>query len=91
MPKALPLKLLQSSCTAAKCVAPHQQRYAVLRSTVPSRNSVKETAIQWLSPVLGSADVVAIVDLGLVVLVTVVLGVVAAGFTAGSVAGSAPG
>lgn len=68
----------------------------MLRSTVPSRNSVKEAAIQWLSPVLGSADVVAIVDLDLVVLVTVILvtvtfGDVAAGFTAGSVAGPAPG
>ena len=31
---------------AAKCVVPHQQRYAALRSTVPSRNSVKEAAIQ---------------------------------------------
>ncbi len=31
---------------AAKCVAPHQQRYAALRSIVPSRNSVKEAAIQ---------------------------------------------
>ena len=96
LPKALPLKLLQRSCIAAKCVAPHQQRYAALRSTVPSRNSVKEAAIQWLSPVLGSDDVVAIVDLGLVVLLTVVLVTVflsdvVAGFTAGSVAGSAPG
>ena len=55
-----------------------------------------EAAIQQLSPVLGSAGVVAIVDLGLivlvtVVLVTVVLGDVAAGFTVGSVAGPAPG
>lgn len=55
-----------------------------------------EAAIQQLSPVLGSADVVAVVDLGLVVLLTVVLVTVflsdvAAGFTAGSVAGSAPG
>lgn len=31
---------------AARCVVPHQQRYAALRSTVPSRNSVKEAAIQ---------------------------------------------
>ena len=55
-----------------------------------------DATIQCLSPVLGSAGVVAIVDLGLVVLVTVVLVAVVlsdvtAGFTAGSVAGPAPG
>lgn len=55
-----------------------------------------DATIQCLSPVLGSAGVVAIVDLGLVVLVTVVLVTVvlsdvAAGFTAGSVSGPAPG
>ena len=31
---------------ADKCFVPRQQRYAALRSTVPSRNSVKEAAIQ---------------------------------------------
>lgn len=64
--------------------------------------SVKEAAIQLLSPVLGSVAAVALVALGLedvdtVVLVTVVLvvvfvlGDVAAGFTAESVVGPAPG
>lgn len=31
---------------ADKCFVPRQQRYAALRSTVPSMNSVKEAAIQ---------------------------------------------
>lgn len=79
-----------------------QQRHAAARSTVPSRKNVKETAIQLLSPVLGSVVAVVLVALGLedagtVVLVTVVLivmfvlGDVAAGFTVGSVVGPAPG
>ena len=60
-----------------------QQRHAAARSTVPSRKSVAEAAIQLLSPVLGSATVVAVAGLGLTVLATVVLVVVAAGFSAG--------
>ena len=79
-----------------------QQRHAAARSTVASRKNVKEAAIQLLSPVLGSVGVVAVADLGMVVLVAVVLvtvvlvvmfvlGIAAAGFTVGSVAGSAPG
>ena len=52
-------------------------------STVPSSESAKEAAIQLLSPVLGSATVVAVAGLGLTVLATVVLVVVAAGFSAG--------
>lgn len=58
------------------------------RSIVPSTNSNVDTAIQWLSPVLGSVAVVAVAALGLgtlatVVLVTVVvvLVVAAAGFS----------
>ena len=81
---------------------PSQQRHAAARSTVASRKNVKETAIQLLSPVLGSVAAVAAAVFGLedavtVVLVTVVLvvmfvlGVVAGGFTAGSVVCSAPG
>ena len=69
-----------------------QQRLAAARSTVPSRKSATDAAIQLLSPVLGSVAAVALVALGLdgagtVVLVTVVLvvmfvlGDVAAGFT----------
>lgn len=65
-------------------------------------NSVKEAAIQLLSAVLGSVAAVAAAVFGLedavtVVLVTVVLvvmlvlGDVAAGFTAGSVADPVPG
>ena len=71
-----------------------QQRHAAARSTVPSRKSVTEAAIQLVSPVLGSAAVVAVAVLGLdgvdtVVLVTVVvvLVVVAAGFSAGFAVG----
>lgn len=67
-----------------------QQRHAAARNTVPNRKSVTEAAIQLLSPVLGSAAVVAVAALVLetlatVVLVTVVvdLVVVAAGFSAG--------
>ena len=67
---------------------PPQQRCAAARSTVPSRKSATDAAIQLLSPVLGSAAVVAVAALGLedvdtVVLVTVVvvLVVVAAGFS----------
>ena len=64
-----------------------QQRCAAARSTVPSRNNVKEAAVQLLSPVLGSAVIVAVAALGLeiltavVLVVVVVLGDVAAGFT----------
>ena len=86
----LPSKLQQGFCIAARCVAPPQQRHAAVRSTVPSRKSVAEAAIQLLSPVLGSAAVVAVAGLGLVVLATVVLVTVvvvlvvaAAGFSAG--------
>lgn len=79
-----------------------QRRHAVARSTVASRKNVKETAIQLLSPVLGSVAAVALVALGLdgagtVVLVTLVLvvmfvlGDVAAGFISGTVVGSVPG
>ena len=79
-----------------------QQRHAAARSTVASRKNVKETAIQLLSPVLGSVAAVALVALGLdgagtVVLVTLVLvvmfvlGDVAAGFIAATVVGSVPG
>ena len=71
-----------------------QQRDAAARSAVPSRKNVKETAIQLLSPVLGSAEVVAVAGLDLdgvdtVVLVTVVvvLVVVATGFSAGFAVG----
>ena len=87
-PEVLPSKLQRSFCIAARCVAPPQQRYAAAKSTVPSRKSVAEAAIQLLSPVLGSAAVVAVAALGLgtlatVVLVTVVvvLVVAAAGFS----------
>lgn len=101
-PEALPSKLQQSSCIAAKCVAPPQQRYAAARSVVPSKKNVKEAAIQLVSPVLGSAAVAAVTALGLdgvgtVVLVTVVLvvmfvlGDVAAGFSAGFAVGPVVG
>ena len=97
-PEMLPLKLQQSSCIAAKCVAPPQQRYAAARSAAPSRKNVKEAAVQSLSPVLGSAAVVAVAVLGLgtlatVVLVTVVtvLVVVVAGFSEGFAVGPAVG
>ena len=59
--------------------------------------SVKETAIKLLSAVLGSVAVVAAAVFGLedavtvVLVVMFVLGDVAAGFTAGSVVGPAPG
>ena len=76
-----------------------QQRHATARSTVPSRKSVSEAAIQLLSPVLGSAAVVAVAALGLGTLATVVLVAVAVvllvaaagfseGFAVGPVAGS---
>lgn len=75
-----------------------QQRHAAARSTVPSRKSVAEAAIQLLSPVLGSAAVVAVAALGLgtlatVVLVTVVviLVVAVAGFSAGFAVGPVVG
>ena len=75
-----------------------QQRHAAARSTVPSRKSITEAAIQLLSPVLGSDDVVAVAGLGLVVLaivvlvtVVVVLVVVAAGFSAGFAVGPVVG
>lgn len=97
-PEVLPSKLQQSSCIAAKCVAPPQQRYAAARSTVPSRKSATDAAIQLLSPVLGSAAVVAVAALGLedvdtVVLVTVVvvLVVAAAGFSEGFAVGPVVG
>lgn len=97
-PEALPSKLQQSSCIAAKCVAPPQQRYAAARSVVPSKKNVKEATIQLLSPVLGSAADVAVAALGLeslatVVLVTVVvvLVVVAAGFSEGFAVGPVVG
>lgn len=71
-----------------------QQRHAAARSTVPSRKSIAEAAIQLLSAVLGSDDTVAVAGLGLVVLATVVLVtvvdvlvVVAAGFSAGFAVG----
>lgn len=82
-PEVLPSKLQQSSCIAANCVAPPQQRYAAARSVVPSKKNVKEAAIQLLSPVLGSVAVVVVAVLGLEVLVTVVLVVV---FVLGNVA-----
>ncbi len=56
-------------------------------STVPSSESAKEAAIQLLSPVLGSATVVAVAGLGLTVLATVVLVVAAAGFSEGFAVG----
>ena len=75
-----------------------QQRYAAAKSTVPSRKSATEEAIQLLSPVLGSAAVVAVaaLDLGIlatVVLVTVVavLVVAAAGFCVGIAVGPVVG
>ena len=73
---------------------PSQQRHAAARSTVPSRKSATEAAIQLLLPVLGSTAVVAVAVLGLedvdtVVLVTVVvvLVVAVAGFSAGFAVG----
>ena len=73
-----------------------QQRYAAARSTVPSRKSVTEAAIQLLSAVLGSAAVVAVLgleDVDTVVLVTVVVVLVgaAAGFSAGFAVGPVVG
>lgn len=97
-PEVLPPKLQQSSCMAARCVAPPQQRYAAAKSTVPSRKSVTEAAIQLLLPVLGSDDVVAVAGLGLAVLATVVLVTVvvalffaAAGFSVGFAVGPVVG
>jgi len=94
-PEVLPSKLQQSSCIAAKCVAPPQQRYAAARSVVPSKKNVKEAAIQLLSPVLGSVTVAALGlgTLAIVVLVAVVvvLVVVAAGFSEGFAVGPAVG
>lgn len=97
-PEMLPLKLQQRSCIAARCVAQSQQRYAAPKSANPSRNNDKEAAIQLLSPVLGSAAVVAVAvlgleDVGTVVLVTVVvvLVVVAAGSSAGFAVGPVVG
>lgn len=94
----LPLKLQQRSCIAARCVAQSQQRYVAPKSTNPSRNNDKDAAIQLLSPVLGSAEVVAVAALGLVVLATVVLVTVfvvlvvaAAGFSAGFAVGPVVG
>ena len=79
-----------------------QQRYAAAKSVNPSRNNDKETAIQLLSPALGSVAVVSVAVLGLedvyiVVLVTVVLDVVvvlvvaAAGFSEGFAVGPVVG
>ena len=77
----------------------HQQRRAALRTAVPSTNSKPDTAIQWLSAVLGSDEEVAVAALGLevltaVLLVTVVVVTVlvaAAGFRVGFVDGSVTG
>lgn len=97
-PEMLPLKLQQRSCIAARCVAQSQQRYVAPKSTNPSRNNDKDAAIQLVSPVLGSAAVVAVAALGLedvdtVVMVTVVvvLVVAAAGFCAGFAVGPVVG
>lgn len=73
-----------------------QQRHTAARSTVPSRKSVTEAAIQLLSAVLGSAAVVAVLgleDVDTVVLVTVVVVLVfaAAGFSSGFAVGPAVG
>lgn len=75
-----------------------QQRYAAPKSANPSRNNDKEATTQLLSPVLGSAAVVAVAALGLgtlatVVLVTVVvvLVVAAAGFSEGFAVGPVMG
>lgn len=62
---------------------PPQQRYAAARSTVPSRKSATDAAIQQLSPVSGSVAAVTLLALGLedvdtVVLVTVVVVLVVA-------------
>ena len=53
-----------------------QQRHAAAISNVPSRKSAAEAAIQLLSPVLGSAAVVAVAVLGLETLAPVVLVIV---------------
>lgn len=66
---------------------------------MPSKKSVRDTAIQQLSPALGSEAAVAVAALGLEVLVAVVLATVvvvtvfvaAAGFSVGFVDGSAAG
>lgn len=75
-----------------------QQRHAAAISNVPSRKSATEAAIQLLSPVLGSATVVAVAALGLgtlatvvLVIVVVVLVVAAAGFSAGFAVGPVVG
>ena len=75
-----------------------QQRYAAARSTVPSRKSATEATTQLLSPVLGSAAVVAVAALGLAVLATLVLVTVvavlvgaAAGFSEGFAVGPVVG
>lgn len=76
-----------------------QQRHAAARSTVPSRKSVTEAAIQLLSPVLGSVAAVALVALGLedvdtaflVAVVLAVLVVEAAGFSEGFAVGPVVG
>lgn len=44
-----------------------QQRYAAAKSTVPSRKSATDATIQLVSPVLGSAAVVAVAAVGPVV------------------------
>ena len=70
----------------------HQRRCAALRAAVPSTNSNADTAIQWLSAVLGSDEEVAVAVLGFEVLATVVTAVVVvvlvaiAGFNVGCVA-----
>ena len=60
----------------------HQQRRAALRAAVPSTNSNADTAIQWLSAVLGSDEEVAVAVLGFEVLATVVTAIVVVVFVA---------
>ena len=57
----------------------------------PSRNSVRDTAIQLVSPVLGSLETVVGAVLGLEALAAVVVVVAAAGFNAGFAIGFAAG
>lgn len=67
------------------------------RSAVPSRDSIADTAIQWLSAVLGSvvdtplALALSFDDFETVVLATIVLVITTAGFTAGPLPGSGAG
>ena len=79
----------------SKCVL--QQRHAAAISNVPSRKSATEAAIQLLLPVLGSTTVVAVADLDLdgvdtvVLVVMFVLVVAAAGFSEGFAVGPVVG